>query len=294
MTITKSAWPQIKQNDRRLSVTEDEKRMASSARVDTFFADLKSAPSPESGLDAQLLFGDPVSMIENKDGWSKVHASFDHSGKTNAPGYVGWVLNSALSKTAPEPTHRVIAPRSFLYPGPDMKSPRSGYRSMGSLISVVDTVQTRGTDYCLLVSGEAIIARHVARIADYNNDYVSVAEKLMHTPYLWGGNTGFGVDCSGLVQLAMRMCGKLIMRDTDMQAETLGNPIELGNDWHKLERGDLVFWRGHVAIAQGNIDGVAHLIHANGHTMDVTSEPAKQAIERIAYLYEMPIGVRRL
>lgn len=267
--------------------------MASRAVVSAYLVDLKSSPSPDGGLDAQLLCGDPVSILETRGEWAKVHAPFDLSTSVNNPGYVGWVLASGLANEFVEPTHVVTAPRTFLYPGPDMKLPRTGYRSMGSRLTVVGEAQTRGTDYCLLSSGEAVVARHLAPVGQHAADYATVAESLLRTPYLWGGNTAFGIDCSGLVQLAMRMAGRPVMRDTDMQAATLGEPVDLGGDWQKLKRGDLVFWRGHVAIAQGDIDGEAHLVHANGYSMDVTSEPAKQAIERIAFLFELPTGVRR-
>lgn len=294
MNITHNLWPEIKKDDRRLAVSQDEVEKAKPGQVTAFFSDLKSAPANEAGLDAQLLFGDQISILDKQGDWLKVHVSFDLTGNVNSIGYVGWVLASTISTEQVKPTHMVIAPRTFLYPGPDMKFARSGYRSMGSLITVSATAQTRGTDYFILESGGAIVARHVVPIETKQTDYVAVAERLIHTPYLWGGNTGFGLDCSGLVYLAMRMCGNKIMRDTDMQAATLGQPVDIGQDWEKLQSGDLVFWRGHVAIAQGKINGEAHLIHANGYSMDVTSEPAKQAIERIAYLYELPIGVRRL
>jgi len=286
-------WPVIAPDNRRLLVMDTEKGTATRAVVAAFLLDLKSSPSSDSGLDAQLLCGDPVSILENRGDWAKVHASFDLSGSVDHPGNVGWVNASGLSREIIEPTHLVTAPRTFFYPGPDMKLPRSGYRSMGSRLAIVGQAQTRGTDYCLLSSGEAVVASHLAPVNQHAADYVKVAETLMRTPYLWGGNTAFCLDCSGLVHIAMRMKGRHVMRDTDMQAATLGDPVVLGDDWQKLQRGDLVFWRGHVAIAQGNINGEACLIHANGHTMDVTSEPVKQAIERIASLYEMPIGVRR-
>ncbi len=295
MTLTLSNnWPVLKPDDRRLRVTNEEKRMAGNAIVSAFFLDMKSSPLPDSGLDAQLLCGDPVSILEENGEWAKVHAAFDLSNSVDSPGYVGWVLASGLTGEGVDPTHVVTAPRTFLYREADMKKPRTGYRSMGSRIEVVDAAETRGTRYAILASGEAIIERHIAPADFRADDFVAVAESLLRTPYLWGGNTAFGIDCSGLVQLTLRLAGKTVLRDTDMQAATLGNPVDLQGDWQKLQRGDLVFWRGHVAIAQGNINGEAHIIHANGYTMDVTSEPAEAAVERIAYLYEMPIGVRRL
>lgn len=278
-------WPQIDPKDRRLYVRQSDLASADAAHVLLFFADLKSGPAPEASLDAQLICGDTVSVLEIRGDQARVCNSRD--------GYIGWVSRAALSSRPFEPTHRVTAPRTFLYPGPDMKLPRAGYRSMGSLIEVTGKAETRGTRYAILADGTAIIERHITPIDDFADDFVSVAEHLLATPYLWGGNTGFGIDCSGLVQLAMLMSGENVLRDTDMQAATIGEPVDIGDDWQKLKRGDLLFWRGHVAIAQGRINGSAHIIHANGHTMDVTSEPVEKAVSRIAHLYEMPIGVKR-
>ncbi len=234
-------WSVFNPLDRRLLVPNEEKAMAIPAVVSAYFVDLKSSPSSDAGLDAQLLCGDPVSILETSGEWVKVHAPFDLSTSVDNPGYVGWALASGLAKEIIEPTHVVTVPRTFLYRGADMKLPRTGYRSMGSRLTVVGQAQTRGTDYCVLSSGEAVVARHLAPVGQHAADYVTVAESLMRTPYLWGGNTAFGIDCSGLVQLAMRMAGRPVMRDTDMQAATLGEPVDLGGDWHKLQRGDLGF-----------------------------------------------------
>lgn len=285
MSAQRGNWPAIDPQDRRLFVRKSELDSARQAHVRGFFADLRNGPSPDAGLDAQLLCGDEVAVLEKSGSTARVRNARD--------GYIGWVDAGLLSFDAFEPTHRVSVPRTFLYPGPDMKLPRSGYRSMGSLVEVSGWAETRGMHYAILPNGEAIIARHIVPVEETADDFVSIAETLLHTPYLWGGNTGFGIDCSGLVQLSMLMAGERVLRDTDMQAATIGEALDIGGEWEKLKRGDLVFWGGHVAIAQGRINGSAHLIHANGHTMDVTSEPAEQAITRIAHLYEMPIGVRR-
>lgn len=280
-----TVWPQLDSDDRRLYVPQSALASAKSAFVDRFFVDLKSGLQADAGLDEQLLYGDAVAILQTHGEQAKVRNARD--------GYIGWVECSALSGKPFNPTHRVIAPRTFLYPKADMKLPRTGYRSMGSVIEVIGKAETRGTGFALLADGNSIIERHIIPIEKTAADYVSVAEQLLATPYLWGGNTGFGIDCSGLVQLSMLMTGRKVLRDTNMQAATIGDPVEIDSDWVRLKRGDLIFWRGHVAIAQGEIGGTPHIIHANGYTMDVTSEPVKQAVERIAYLYELPIGVRR-
>ncbi len=120
-------------------------------------------------------------------------------------------------------------------------------------------------------------------------DFVTVAERFLETPYLWGGTSGLGVDCSGLVQLAMRMTGLDVLRDTDMQEASVGDALETGGDYSGLRRGDLVFWKGHVGIM---VDG-ARMLHANGSTMNVALEPLDAAIARIEPHYGLPTMVRR-
>ncbi len=161
---------------------------------------------------------------------------------------------------------------------------------MGSLVTVVGGEERRGTLYGMLPSGEAVIAKHLVPIDEVTDDHVAVAETLMHTPYLWGGVSGFGIDCSGLVQLSLLMTGQPVLRDTDMQAASVGELIEPDKDYHNLQRGDFVFWKGHVAMMASH----SMLVHASGHTMSVTLEPLRDAIERIAYLYGQPTAVRRL
>lgn len=244
-------------------------------------ADLKRSPSLSAGLDTQLLLGDLVSVFERANGWAWVQNEADF--------YVGYVEENALSETPPEATHRVCAPRSFVYSGSDLRLPVQVALSMGNAVRVTGEAETRGTRYLTLADGTSMIAAHLVPIDQHVHDYVAVAETLLNTPYLWGGASGLGIDCSGLVQLSLRMAGRSVSRDTSMQEANLGETLDPDADFTALKRGDLVFWNGHVAI----MTSAADMIHANGHTMLVSREPLKDAVARIGYLYGQPTGFRR-
>lgn len=251
------------------------------ARISASVADVRKAPRPDAGLNTQLLFGDEVVVFEEAEGFAWLQAERD--------GYVGYVSSGDLAARGADPTHVVTALRTFVYPGPDMKFPRSGQLSIGSQVAVTGFAETRGTRYGLLPSGEAIVLQHLAPLGTTTDDFVVVAERLIDTPYLWGGFSAFGIDCSGLVQLSMRMTGRKVLRDSDMQEASLGTPVDAGADFSQLQRGDLVFWKGHVAI----MTDAENMIHANGHTMTVAREGLRQAIDRIGYLYGGPTSFRR-
>lgn len=251
------------------------------AQIATSVADLRRAPRLDSGIDTQFLSGDDVLVFDEANGWAWVQGERD--------GYVGYILLEQLKTRAAAATHIVSAGRTFLYPGPDLRFPRSGQLSMGSTVTVTGAAETRGTHYAVLSSGETIIAGHLRPIGEQATDYVSIAETFLGTPYLWGGASAFGIDCSGLVQLSMRMAGRDVLRDTDMQETSLGRPLDTTTDYSGLGRGDLVFWKGHVAIMTDS----EMMIHANGHTMTVALEGLKDAIARIGYLYGGPTSFRR-
>lgn len=242
--------------------------------------DMRRQPSADAGLDTQLLRGDRVKLFDQSDGWAWVQAERDR--------YVGYVLRDGLAEHAPPSgrVHRVSVPRTFVYNQPDLKRPALEGLSMGTSIDVVGITQTRGTDYAELADGTFCIAAHLKPEADSVDDYVAIAERFVNTPYLWGGTSAFGIDCSGLVQLAMMMAGRSVLRDSDMQEATIGTIIDPAAG---LVRGDLVFWNGHVGIMQD----AGRLLHANAHTMDVTSEPLGQAVARIERLYGAPTSYRR-
>lgn len=262
-------------------VTADRFVAGRPARITASVADLRKAPRPDAGINTQLLFGDDVLVFEDREGWAWVQAERD--------GYVGYIADMMLGGRDRAPAHIVSVPRTFLYPGPDLRFPIAGQLSMGSMVTVTGAAETRGTHYAVLPSGEAVISGHLRPIGERASDYVSVAEMFLGTPYLWGGVSGFGIDCSGLVQLAMRMAGKNVLRDSDMQAASIGEPLDPGADFSGLRRGDLVFWKGHVAV----MTDAETMIHANGHTMLVSREGLKDAIARIGYLYGGPTGFRR-
>lgn len=239
---------------------------------------LRPQPDLARGIDTELLLGEEVDVFERRDGWAWVKAVSD--------GYVGYLPQDAVKEGLAAPTHIVVPQRTFLYPEPELRKPHADVLSMGSRIRVAGTAEARGNHYVVLADGTAIFAKHVQPIG-YNDggDYVDVAAKFMETPYLWGGRSGLGLDCSSLIQLALLMTGRSAPRDSDMQAAGLGEPIAR----EELRRGDFVFWKGHAAV----MEDAETIIHANGNTMTVARENFAAAVERIGWLYEYPTGYRR-
>jgi cell wall-associated NlpC family hydrolase len=153
------------------------------------------------------------------------------------------------------------------------------------------TVTGSDGDYARLEAGGFVFAAHLREIGSLESDFVTVAERLLGTPYLWGGRTSLGLDCSGLVQTALAAAGVQAPRDSDMQEAQLGRAVEIKPELSGLRRGDLVFWKGHVGIM---LDPT-RLLHANGHTMTVSVEPLAAAEERIRTRSYGPItSIKRL
>lgn len=247
------------------------------ARITLPVVGLRPRPDEKSGIDTELLLGETVRVFDRADGWAWVQAESDS--------YAGYVPEAAISEVEAA-THIVTAPRTFLYPIAELRKPPVAALSMGSRLTFVGEEETRGTRYLMTAKGEGVIAVHCIPVEQIvSEDYVAVALRFLETPYLWGGRSGFGIDCSGLVQLSMAMTGKSALRDTDMQVKSLGT--EITRD--ELRRGDLVFWKGHVGIMEDETT----LLHANGHTMNVSRENLEEAIKRIGWLYELPTAYRR-
>jgi cell wall-associated NlpC family hydrolase len=247
------------------------------ARINIPVAQLRPVADLAQGIDTELLFGETVRVFDRADGFAWVQADQD--------GYVGYLPEAALGELE-EPTHRIVVPRTFVYPQPELRTFPTAALSMGSRITVTGEVETRGTLYFRLSTGGAVIARHCLPVGETaGDDYVAVAERFIEAPYLWGGRSGFGIDCSALMQLSLMMVGKTAPRDTDMQAR-FGTAITR----EELRRGDLVFWKGHV----GMMEDEEVLLHANGHTMSVAREDFEAAVKRIGWLYDQPTGYRRI
>jgi cell wall-associated NlpC family hydrolase len=230
------------------------------------------APQHDAMQLTQMLWGERLHVFERKGGWAWVQLQKD--------GYVGYVREEALGSVGPDSTHHVSVPLAHLYPKPDLKT----QPAIGVVMNAACMVTGQNGEYAQLSTGQHVFSSHISTA--YASDYVAVAEQFLHTPYLWGGKSALGIDCSGLVQVSMQACGLAAPRDSDMQEQGLGTAVTL----QKLQRGDLVFWKGHVGILQD----ANTLLHANGHHMMVVSEPLQEAIARIAAKASPVTAVKRL
>ncbi|TXI00921.1 MAG: NLP/P60 hydrolase [Pseudorhodobacter sp.] len=238
-------------------------------RVALPLADLLRAPG--GPRERQLLLGEAFTVIDRNEGHAFGFAAKD--------GYCGWLPDAALSR-GPTPTHYVATPGTHLYPEPRVQAPEICALSLGAQVAI-----TADHGKWLETTQGFIPAAHLRALGDWLADPVSVAESLLGTPYLWGGNSRAGIDCSGLVQLAHWACGIAVPGDSDLQE---GAGTGLGHNMEP-QRGDLYFWKGHVALVADD----TRLIHANGHSMSVAYEPIQATIDRIMAQEGRPVTHRR-
>lgn len=227
--------------------------------------DLRRAPSDEAATDTQALHGETLIVYEEKNGWCW--------GQLDRDRYVGYIDAEALTERIVKPNHRVIARHTMVYSAPDLKSPPLDALPFGAEVHIVGTT----LQFSETASGGHIFSRHLSALDRPLRDFVTQAELFLHTPYLWGGKTDIGIDCSGLTQVALNSVGVAAPRDTDMMEAALGRRVETDETLRGLRRGDLVFWRGHVGIMQDE----TRLLHANAFHMAVASEPLALVSDRV-------------
>jgi len=226
---------------------------------------LHKTPANASMMDTQLLLGAEFDIYDIHNGWA-----WGQEVQADGKGYVGYVPNMALARGGNEPTHRINAIRAPVFIKPDLKTAIRTTLPLNAKVSV----DGRDGDYFRIPDMGYVHTNHIASIADATRDFVSFAELHLGLPYVWGGISPDGVDCSGLVQTSLRAVGSDAPRDTDMQEGSLGATIDKSTE---LMRGDLIFWKGHVGIMRD----ATTLLHANAHHMLVASEPLAEAIARI-------------
>ncbi|MHC2433447.1 C40 family peptidase [Bradyrhizobium sp. USDA 4451] len=246
--------------------------------VSEAIAPLRRAPVSDAEQMTQTLRGERVTVYDrNGEGWAWGQLADD--------GYVGWLPEAALTTPGATPTHKVTALRTLAFPGPSIKLPPVEALVMGSKLAIVRE------DGVFVVTGEGwhLPRQHLAPLDAMAQDFVAVAEQFVGTPYLWGGKSSLGIDCSGLVQVALTAAGTGCPRDSDMQQDGLGRELTAAEAKH-LQRGDLIFWKGHVAIA---CDATT-IVHANAHRMATVVENTQAAIARIKAAGSEVTAIKRL
>jgi cell wall-associated NlpC family hydrolase len=226
-------------------------------------ATLHRAPATDAPQETQVLMGEVVRVFDVAEGWAWVQLEHDN--------YVGYMREEFLNAKIHQPSHQVVVPSTLIYTKPNLKTQPVKFLPMNAKVTLT-AVQDKFVE---LATGGFVFAEHLAPVAKVKTDFVAVAEQFLNTPYLWGGKSSHGIDCSGLVQTALHACGKECLRDADMQENDLGSPL-LINNLDGLKRGDLIFWDGHVGIMRDETT----LLHASGHQMLVVSEPLQDVVER--------------
>lgn len=260
-------------------VVEAERFVApASHQVAAVITHVRAKPRIDAPMLTQVRLGEIFHVLDVRHGWAWGQGALD--------GYVGYVEAAALSSDVLEPDRKVAVLRSLVFAKPDLKSHVVNHLTLGARA----TVQAEEGRFVRVARAGWVIASHLSGLDAIERDWPGVAERFLGAPYYWGGKGSLGLDCSGLVQVALEAAGIAAPRDTDQQEAALGAPVETDPDLPNLARGDLVFWKGHVGIM---LDA-ARLLHASGHHGAVVIEPAVEAVARIHESAGPVTSVRRL
>jgi cell wall-associated NlpC family hydrolase len=240
-------------------------------------APMRYLPRFDAPLLTEALVGDLVTVYAVEEGWGWA--------QSNRDSYVGYIPLDTLSAMIEDPTHWLIARASFIYPAADLKRPPITRLSFGAEVTVIG----REGRFLELSRGGFVFAGHLQPLDQRPKDFVRLAERFVGTPYLWGGRTSHGIDCSGLVQVSLQGSGLACPRDSDMQEAEVGEKLET-TALENVKRGDLIFWKGHVGIVQSP----EWMLHASGHQMEVVVEPVRRAVERLAATHGQVTSIRRI
>ena len=227
------------------------------------------APDATTPMTTQLLYGEYFNVFEFNNEWVW--------GQSLKDGYVGYCSISGLTPDLHDCTHHVSALSTHIYPEPNLKVPPVDLIHMMSDVSVIDESQENG--FVPLADGNWIYGTHISK--DFGTEPVSEALKFLYTPYLWGGRSNAGIDCSALVQIAYASVGIEIPRDADLQENNFG--ITLDED-QVPRHGDIAFFPGHVGIMLDDM----HLLHANAHHMRVSIDPLREVIDIVSFQTDKP------
>ncbi|WP_424628239.1 C40 family peptidase [Bradyrhizobium sp. SYSU BS000235] len=241
-------------------------------------APVRRSPSHDAALDTEALKGERVTIYDrDAEGWAW--------GQLQSDGYVGWLPDSALVQPRSTATHKITALRTLAFPGPSIKLPPAESLPLGARVEIVKS----DANFAITSQRHYLPLQHVGLLDANEADFVAVAERFVGTPYLWGGKSALGIDCSGLVQISLAAAGIPAPRDSDMQEAALGKALPQ-SEWRGAKRGDLIFWKGHVAIVRDQ----ETIVHANAHHMATAIETTQGAIDRIKAAGSGVISIKRL
>lgn len=241
-------------------------------------APLHVEPSREAMRDTELLFGERFTVYEDKGGWAWGQAVRD--------GYVGYTPSDGLSDPGATPDHRVVALSTPLLRQPSLKTSPFDMLPLNARAKVIGR-----EGKCVQIDGGGYVyEKHIAPLAYRAPDWVAVAERFLGAPYVWGGRTLAGLDCSGLIQTALEAGGIEMPRDSDLQEAALTHNVATSEKLDNLQRGDILFWNEHVGVLLDE----TRLLHANGFAGEVAIEPLRAAVERIAATGNAVTSVKRI